>query len=118
MKEEWKLLEEQTNHHMAKFEGTTSNSAQVETLHNVIAGKKESIKWLHETIENSEAHIMHRLTLKHETLIEICIPAVAILHYWIFKKLLLPLQDYRKIIIRGTLTRHTHPTERVESKDA
>ena len=65
---------------MARFEGTTSNSAQVETLHNVITGKKELIKWLRETIENSEVHIMHRLTLKHVTLIEICIPAMAILH--------------------------------------
>lgn len=115
MEEEWKLLEEQTNHHMAKFEGTTSNSAQAETLHNVIAGKKELIKWLRETIENSEVLIMHRLTLKHVTLIEIGILAMAILHNWIFTKLLLLLQDYRKIIIRGTLTRHTDPAERVQA---
>ena len=40
MEEELKLLEDQTNHCLAKLEGTMFNSAQVETLHNVIALKK------------------------------------------------------------------------------
>ena len=40
MEEELKLLEDQTNHCLAKLEGTMFKSAQVETLHNVIALKK------------------------------------------------------------------------------
>ena len=52
MKEELKQLKDQTSHHLAKLEGTMSNRAPVEKLHDVMAGKNELIKLLWETIEN------------------------------------------------------------------
>ena len=49
MKEESKQLNGQTIHRLAKLEGTMSNSAQIETLHDVIAIKNELIKLLRNT---------------------------------------------------------------------
>ena len=40
---ELKQLKDQTNHRQAKLEGTMSNSTQVETLHDVGAGKNDKI---------------------------------------------------------------------------
>ena len=64
MKEELKQLKDQANHRVAKLEGVMSNSAQVETLHDVIAGKNELIKSNRETIENLKAQLIDWSTLK------------------------------------------------------
>ena len=60
MKKELKELKDQTNHPLAKSEGITSNSAQVETLHDAIVGKNQLIKSLQETMENLKAQLMDR----------------------------------------------------------
>ena len=73
MKEESKQLNGQTIHRLAKLEGTMSNSAQIETLHDVIAIKNELIKLLQETIENLKAKLMDRsMLLSQVTRLEIC----------------------------------------------
>ena len=64
MKEELKQLNDQTKHRLAKLEDTMSNDAQVETSHDIIAGKNELIKPLRETTENLKAQLIDGSTLK------------------------------------------------------
>ena len=81
MKEESKQLYGQTINRLAKLEGTMSNSAQIETLHDVIAVKNELIKLLGETIENVKAKLTNRsMLLSQVTRIEVCLPATTIFY--------------------------------------
>ena len=67
-KEDLKQLKDQTNHRLAKLEGTCPiNSAEVETLH-VIADKNELIKSLRETTENLKIQLMDRSTLSQQNI--------------------------------------------------
>ena len=81
MKEESKQLYGQTIHRLTKLEGTMSNSAQIETLHDVIAVKNELIKLLGETVENLKANLTDRSMLFSQvTRIEVSFPATTIFH--------------------------------------
>ena len=55
MKEKLQQSKGYTNHCLAKLEGTMFNSAQVETLRDVISGKNELMKSLREAIKNLKA---------------------------------------------------------------